>query len=46
MKVSNFLFQIFLKLGTPNDMTWEGFTSLPNYQFEFPNSDSPIHPRA
>mmetsp|Transcript_9130 Transcript_9130/g.19738 ORF Transcript_9130/g.19738 Transcript_9130/m.19738 type:complete len:659 (-) Transcript_9130:3901-5877(-) len=31
------LFQIFLKLGTPDEETWEGFSSLPNYHFSFPN---------
>lgn len=31
------LFQIFSKLSTPSPETWPGFTSLPNYHFEFPN---------
>ncbi len=31
------LFQIFFKLGTPDDETWEEFRELPNYKFEFPN---------
>jgi serine/threonine protein kinase len=31
------LFQIFSKLSTPSSDTWPGFTSLPNYHFEFPN---------
>ncbi|ETO83346.1 CMGC/CDK/CDC2 protein kinase [Phytophthora nicotianae P1976] len=31
------LFQIFSKLSTPNSETWPGFSSLPNYQFEFPH---------
>jgi len=30
------LFQIFSKLGTPNDATWPEFTSLPNHGFAFP----------
>ncbi|GBG29875.1 Cyclin-dependent kinase 1 [Hondaea fermentalgiana] len=30
------LFQIFLKLGTPNESTWSGFSQLPNFQPEFP----------
>lgn len=30
------LFQIFLKLGTPTNSSWPGFSSLPNYQTEFP----------
>ncbi|KAF4129950.1 Cyclin C-terminal domain-containing protein [Phytophthora infestans] len=31
------LFQIFSKLSTPTLETWPGFSSLPNYQFEFPH---------
>ncbi|DBA04888.1 TPA: hypothetical protein N0F65_006890 [Lagenidium giganteum] len=31
------LFQIFSKLSTPTAESWPGFTSLPNYHFEFPN---------
>ncbi|KAL7687442.1 putative protein kinase domain, F-box domain, protein kinase-like domain superfamily [Plasmopara halstedii] len=31
------LFQIFSKLSTPTSETWPGFSSLPNYHFEFPH---------
>ncbi|CAI5730866.1 unnamed protein product [Peronospora destructor] len=31
------LFQIFSKLSTPSSETWPGFSSLPNYHFEFPH---------
>ncbi|OWZ14764.1 CMGC/CDK/CDC2 protein kinase [Phytophthora megakarya] len=31
------LFQIFSKLSTPTSDTWPGFSSLPNYHFEFPH---------
>lgn len=31
------LFQIFSKLSTPTSESWPGFSSLPNYHFEFPN---------
>jgi cyclin-dependent kinase 2 len=31
------LFQIFSRLGTPNEKTWKGFEDLPNYSFTFPN---------
>ncbi|GMF51822.1 unnamed protein product [Phytophthora fragariaefolia] len=31
------LFQIFSKLSTPTTETWPGFSSLPNYHFEFPS---------
>lgn len=31
------LFQIFSKLSTPTAESWPGFTSLPNYHFEFPH---------
>ncbi|RLN50304.1 hypothetical protein BBJ28_00021093, partial [Nothophytophthora sp. Chile5] len=31
------LFQIFSKLSTPTAETWPGFSSLPNYHFEFPH---------
>jgi len=30
------LFQLFLKLGTPNDKSWPGFSSLTHYQRKFP----------
>jgi len=33
----NQLFEIFNKLGTPNDSTWPGFSALPNVSFQFPN---------
>ncbi|CAH0474877.1 unnamed protein product [Peronospora belbahrii] len=31
------LFQIFSKLSTPTSETWPGFSSLPNYHFDFPH---------
>ncbi len=31
------LFQIFLKLGTPDEESWRGFSELPNYKVAFPN---------
>ncbi|KAJ0395771.1 hypothetical protein ATCC90586_008730 [Pythium insidiosum] len=38
------LFQIFSKLSTPTSESWPGFTSLPNYHFDFPNwKRRPLH---
>ncbi|KAL4114439.1 hypothetical protein PRIC2_014377 [Phytophthora ramorum] len=39
LQISDFalLFQIFSKLSTPTSETWPGFSSLPNYHFEFPH---------
>ncbi|CAK9026416.1 Cyclin-dependent kinase 2 (Cell division protein kinase 2) [Durusdinium trenchii] len=31
------LFQVFLKLGTPDNTIWPGFEQLPNFSFPFPN---------
>ncbi|RLN95374.1 hypothetical protein BBJ28_00019671 [Nothophytophthora sp. Chile5] len=39
------LFQIFSKLSTPTAETWPGFSSLPNYHFEFPHWEGRSLPR-